>query len=165
MSVIWLNGTVGSGKTSVGKVLVKLLAGARFMDGDDCAGPEHLPNFMRWRAAVNALLQAVVRPGRYSTLVIAYPLDFLSFRRLEATCRRAHRSLLVVNLASPLAMTLRGRGGRTLSPSERERVRVMRSEGYHRRPFAAVSLPNAYPPVERTARKIACLRNSLAAPA
>jgi shikimate kinase len=44
MSVIWLNGTIGSGKSAVGKALADLLPHARFMDGDNYAGPEYLGN-------------------------------------------------------------------------------------------------------------------------
>ena len=157
MSVIWLNGTIGSGKTAVGKKLAEQLPRARFLDGDDCAGPEGLPNAERWRMAVDALLQAILRRGHAKTLVVAYPLDAATYRRLRATCGAARRGLLVANLAPPLRMTLQGRGGRTLTAWERARIRAMRSEGYHRRPFATVTLPNAQPPAARTARKLACL--------
>jgi len=72
MSVIWLNGTVGSGKSTVGAALAGLLPASRFLDGDDLAGPSHLPNPMRWGMALDALLAAVVRPGRFRWLVVAY---------------------------------------------------------------------------------------------
>ncbi len=157
MAVIWLNATVGGGKSAVGRALARIVPGAVFMDGDDHAGPSHLPNPARWRIALQTLLRAAARPGRFPTLVVAYPLDRAGFRRLKANCGRAHRFLVVVNLATPLSMTLRGRGGRTLDAAERARVRAMRSQGYHRRPFATATLFNAHPPAERTARRIARL--------
>ena len=73
----------------------------------------------------------------------------------RAACGRARRRLLVVNLATPLPITLRGRGGRRLSLGEERRVREMFSQNYHHRRFAALTLCNALPPVSRTARKIA----------
>jgi hypothetical protein len=127
------------------------------MDGDDHAGPRHLPTSLRWRMALNALLCAVIRPGQAPTLVVAYPLDGFGHAKLRAACGRARRRLAVVNLAPPLAATLRGRGGRQLDTGERARVRAMRSEGYHRRSFAVFTLPNAQPPAARTAWRIACL--------
>jgi shikimate kinase len=47
-TVIWLNGTVGAGKSAVGQALAYMLPSAIFLDGDDYAGPSHLPNPVRW---------------------------------------------------------------------------------------------------------------------
>ena len=157
MPVVWLNGTVGSGKSTVGTALAGLLPASRFLDGDDVAGPSHLPDRVRWGMALDTLLAAVRRRAHSPWLVVAYPLDAAGFRRLRAACAKAGRRLAVVNLDVPLSVTLRGRGGRRLSTAEKQRVRVMRSEGYHRRPFAAVSLQNAYPPVGLAARRVLAL--------
>ncbi len=151
MAVIWLNGTIGSGKTAVGRALAEMLRRAVFMDGDDHAGGEHLPVKHRWDIATATLIRAVTKCGISKTLVVAYPLQASGYIRLRTACARAHRALLVVNLAPPLSMTLRSRGGRTLDAGERARIRVMRSEGYHRRRFADVTLANAVPPARRTA--------------
>lgn len=163
MSVIWLNGTIGSGKSAVGAALARLIPYARYLDGDDYMGSEGLPDVRRWRMAVDALLRAIIQRGRFKTLVIAYPLDVRDYSRLRAACGKTRRGLLVVNLAPPLNMILRGRGGRLLEPWERNRVRVMRSEGYHRRPFANLSLPNVVSPPARTARRVLRFRNSMPA--
>jgi hypothetical protein len=104
--------------------------------------------------ALDALLHAVACPRRWPWLVIAYPLEVSGFRQLSAACGKARRPLTIVNLDTPLATTLRGRGGRTPSSVERKRIRTMRSEGYHRKPFATATLHNAYSPVKRTARRI-----------
>jgi hypothetical protein len=154
VSVIWLNGTVGSGKSTVGRALADIMPRAVFRDGDDYAGPEHFPSRVRWRMALDALLRVVAWPGRFRVIVIAYPLESSGYARLRAISGRAHHKLVVVNLATPLATTLRGRGGRQLGAEERARVRVMRSEGYHKRPFASLTLPNARRPAARTARLI-----------
>ena len=164
MTVIWLNGTIGSGKTAVGRAVAALLPQARFVDGDDLAGPSGLPNRQRWRMAVDALLR-LVRCRWPARLVVAYPLAAADARRLRAAC--ACRVLLVVNLATPLPIVLRGRGGRVLSAGERRRVREMFSEGYHRRRFADMTLTNALPPVSRIARVIArrAMRGAFPSPA
>jgi hypothetical protein len=153
--VIWLNGTVGSGKTAVGRALAAILPNAFLVDGDDHAGPAHLHSLVRWRMAMDRLLRIVRRSRRPAVLVVAYPLECAGHARLRAACGRAHRRLVVVNLAPPLAMTLRGRGGRQLSAGERARVREMRSEGYHRRPYAALTWPNAQGSAAHTACQIA----------
>jgi hypothetical protein len=158
MAVIWLNATIGAGKSAVGQALAYILPAAVFIDGDDHAGPSHLPNLVRWHMAFNALLRQVgVRSGCCRVLVIAYPLDRSGCLRLKATCSRAHRPLVIVNLATPLPITLRGRGDRMLDAAEKARVRVMRSKGYHRQPFATATLANAHPPAARTAMLIARL--------
>jgi hypothetical protein len=108
--------------------------------------------------ALHALLrQVLVRSGTGRVHVIAYPLGRSGCQRLKAACSRAHRRLVIVNLATPLTITLRGRGGRMLDAAEKARVRVMRSKGYHRQPFATATLANAHPPAARTARLIARL--------
>lgn len=160
MAVVWVNGSVGAGKSAVGRALAGLLPRARFLDGDDLAGPRGLPNAVRWRMAVDALLQAVARPCGRQWLVIAYPLDQRDFRRLKAACGKARRGRVVVNLMTPLTITLRGRGGRRLSRAEQTRVRAMRSAGWQRRPFATASLPNAEGPAGRAARRILSLLRS-----
>ncbi len=160
MSVVWLNGTVGSGKSTVGAALAGLLPSSRFLDGDDLAGPRHMPDPARWEMALVALLGVVIRPGRCRWLVIAYPLDATGFLRLRAACAKARRPFAVVNLDVPMPMTLRGRGGRMLTTAERERVRAMRSQGYHRRPFAMATLRNVYPSVGQASRRVLTLVRS-----
>lgn len=152
--VIWLNGTVGAGKSAVGQALAAILPGAAYVDGDDYAGPVHLPHVLRWRVALDVLLRLVARPGRARVLVVAYPLRAPDYARLRAACGRARRILTVATLAPPLTMTLCGRGERKLDVDERARVREMRSEGYHCRRFAAFTLSNTQPPPARTARLI-----------
>ena len=154
MRVIWLNGTVGSGKSAVGRALAVRLPGARFLDGDDCAGPRQLPRGVRWRMALERLLAACAKARAERTLVIAYPLDRSGWRRVRRVCGRARRELLIITLAPPLGLTLRGRSGRRLSAAEQARAREMRGEGYHRRRFAALTLPNACPPPSRTAMRV-----------
>ena len=107
--------------------------------------------------ALDVLLAAVLCRGHSPWLVVAYPLDDAGFRQLRAACAKAGRRFAVVNLDVPLSVTLRARGGRRLSTAEKQRVGVMRSEGYHHRPFAAVSFQNAYPPVGLAARRILVL--------
>ena len=158
--VIWLNGTVGAGKSAVGRALAAILPGAAYVDGDDHAGPSHLPPAAGWRRALDALLRLVARPHPRRVLVVAYPLRGRDYARLRAACDRVRRTVVVVTLAPPLTTTLRGRGGRELDAGERARVREMRSEGYHRRRFAAFTLPNVRPPAARTARLIARLIQS-----
>jgi hypothetical protein len=160
MSFVWINGTVGSGKTAVGRALADILPRAVFVDGDDHALPEHAPASIRWKNAMTSLLRLVTRPASVRTVVVAYPLDRAGYSRLRAACGRAHRLLLVVNLATPLAVTLRGRGGRQLDEAEKKRVRVMRSEGYHRRAFAHLTLPNAGRSARQTAQQIAATLHS-----
>lgn len=165
VSVIWLNGTIGAGKSTVGEALADLIPCARYLDGDDYVGPESLPHTRRWRMAVDTLVRSIIQRGHFKTLVIAYPLDARDYARLRAACGKAQRGLLVVNLAPPLNMILRGRGGRLLEPRERDRVRVMRSEGYHRRPFARLTLPNVESPPVKTARRVLQFCNSPSASA
>jgi Mg-chelatase subunit ChlI len=163
--VIWLNGAVGSGKTAVAQAIANMLPRARFVDGDDFAGACHVPADLRWQMALNALLHFVARSGSPPILLVAYALRIADSLRARATCAQARRALVVVNLATPLPITLRGRGGRHLDLRERARAREMRSEGYHGRRFAKFTLANGQGSAARTARMIVRLTRSRYRPA
>ena len=85
---MWLNGTVGSGKSTIGAALAGLLPKARFLAGDDLAGPGYLPTVALWSVALDALLMAVARSGGFRCLVVAYSLDAAGYRRLRAACSK-----------------------------------------------------------------------------
>lgn len=154
MTVVWINGPVGAGKTAVGRALAALSPSAQFIDGDDHAGPGGGPARIRWRRAMDVLIGMARWCRGVGTLVVAYPLDRLGHQRLMAACTRAHRPLVVVNLATPLFLVLRIRGERVLTRAEQARARVMHSKGYDRRPFATFSHRNLRPQAARTARDI-----------
>jgi hypothetical protein len=149
--ILWINGTIGSGKSAVGHALATMLSQARFVDGDDHAGPPDMGRVRRWQQAHTALLGMVAQRRPARILVVAYPLRGAEYARLRIHCGRARRRLTVLTLAPPLATILRGRGGRTLDGGEQARVRKMHAEGYHRRRFSTLTLPNAQPPAARTA--------------
>ena len=155
VTVVWINAPVGAGKTAVARALAALSPSARFIDGDDHAGSSGRPARVRWRRATDTLIEMARWHRCVGTLVMAYPLDRLGYLRLRAACVRAHRGLVVINLATPLFLLLRPRGERALTRAERVRTRAMLSEGYGRQSFATFSHPNLRPPAARTARDIA----------
>jgi Shikimate kinase len=163
MWVVWINGAVNAGKTTVGRALAARLRRARFLDGDDVAGPSHLPRERRWRIAQDRLLEAIARREQGETLVIAYPLGVAEHARLWRRCARLRRGLIVLTVAPPLRLVRRPRGDRALSDSERRRAAAMVSEGYHARRFAAVRLVNAGPSPAAMAARIALLLPALQA--
>lgn len=140
-TVVFVNGPVNTGKTTVGKHLAARLAGARFLDGDDHgSAAEGLID--RIRAAqdfIAAALEEVDAPY----LVVAYPLRHEDYGMFTDICRRRGLPFLVVTLAPPLDVALSNRGRRHLTDAERRRVADMYAEGYAQRLFSDITLNNA----------------------
>jgi hypothetical protein len=136
-TLIHVNGPINSGKSSVGRALARLLPDARFIDGDDHGAPEGAPLPARIAAALRRI-EACIAQTDAACLVVAYPLDQANYERLKAASEQRGMRFLVLTLAPPLTVALTDRGGRTLSPAERQRIAEMYREGYHRRPFSDV---------------------------
>jgi len=152
--VLYLNGPINSGKSSIGRALAALLPGAVFLEGDDHGLPASLPREKRWAGALQRIATAIAT-SKAHWLVVAYPLDEAAYRTLCAACAARGARLRVVTLAPPLEVALTERGGRALSEAERRRIPEMYAEGYADRPFSEqVFDPSGQTPAE-SARKLA----------
>ncbi len=133
-SVIFLNGPIGAGKTSLGRALAGRLDGV-FVDGDDHASPDR-PWFASILSTSRAILAAATEAlDRQSVAVVAYPLrctNWIYFRGRLA--ERGVLSVFVGLRASHADVTAPGRG-RIFDAAESERIRAMISEGYGTQSF------------------------------
>jgi hypothetical protein len=154
LTVVHINGSINSGKSTVGRVLAQTLADTRFIDGDDHAAPEHLPLPAQWAIALTRIEEHIAAAScRY--LVVAYPLEQADFEQIDTACKKRLARLVVVTLAPPLEAVLSGRGARVLTHEERERIVEMYAQGYQSRSFSDIVLDNARMSAEETATCIA----------
>ena len=132
---IFLNGPVGAGKTTLGRVLAERLAGG-FLDGDDFSDPGR-----PWYCSILQTSRAVVRASEAilehkGVVVIAYPLNCISWVYFRRRLSESGIDSLFVSLRASYATIVDERRGRVFSPEERDRIRVMIAEGYGARPFS-----------------------------
>ena len=132
---IFLNGPIGAGKTTLGRALSERIGGA-FIDGDHHSDPERpwYCSILRTSAAIHKA--GLARLADKPAVVVAYPLDCITWiyfrRKFEAA---GVRPLFVSLQASFAAITGKNRG-RCFSREEKERIQVMIAEGYGARPFS-----------------------------
>jgi len=157
MLVIVINGTINSGKSTIGQRLAGRLPHTRFIEGDDHGVASSAPFEQMLDLAIGRLAQ-LIREAR-EHLVIAYPLRMRDYKRLAEVSAAHGHSLMVVTLAPPQRVALSQRGDRLLGDDERRRIIRMYEEGYHNRPFTDVmvtgnpSIPDVLAQLEGEARK------------
>jgi hypothetical protein len=132
---IFLNGPIGSGKTTLGRRLAVALGGG-FVDGDDCAD-----HSKPWFANILTTSRNIVSAGfaaleTRSTVVIAYPLGCSSWIYYRRKFGDAGVPPVFVTLrASYETITASGRG-RVFDAWEHARIKTMLREGYDSRLFS-----------------------------
>ncbi|MGZ8286937.1 MAG: hypothetical protein ACXW27_13235 [Allosphingosinicella sp.] len=132
---IFLMGTIGAGKSTLGLALARELGGGH-VEGDDYHQPPK-PWFATSLSTSRGVLRAVLAlaaEGRPA--IVSYPLrcqEWIFYRRrlAEAGVRSAFVSLV----AGEEALFARGRG-RVFTGEERRRILEMLGQGYGARPFA-----------------------------
>lgn len=132
---IFLEGPIGSGKTTLGRALAPRLSG-RFLDGDDYSDAGR-----PWHGSILTTSRAIVEAGLRvledaPVVVIAYPLrctNWIYFRRRFAA---AGVRTVFVSLDARWETIVDPSRGRSFDGEERARIREMIAQGYGRRPFS-----------------------------
>lgn len=134
-TAIFLTGTIGAGKTTLGRALAEALGGS-LVEGDDYQKPP-LPWFATALSTSRGVLAAVLAAApRSGPVIVSYPLrcrEWIFYRRRLSDA--GVRSAFVTLAASPDALLAKDRG-RMFSPQERRRIEEMHRQGYGEPRFA-----------------------------
>ena len=149
MLILNINGPMNSGKSTVSKILVKLLPNATFIEVDELMSDEEQEKLglslqQGWRERhkrLNAKLLELKMSREFKTVIFAYPIadnTYLDWKALED--EEIH--FLNITLAPSLEKCLKNRGTRELTDWERNRIQEMYEEGYQNRPYSDFIINN-----------------------
>lgn len=135
--VIFLDGPIGSGKSTLGKELA-LRMGGQFLDGDDYSEPS-LPWYTSALSTCHSIASAALTALQSCSLVIvAYPLRSREWIFFERTFYREGVHAFCVGLRASYTSIVALHRLRKFSAQEHQRIQVMIDEGYGQRPFSAL---------------------------
>jgi hypothetical protein len=131
---VFLNGPIGVGKSSLGLALADVLAG-EFVDGDD-----YVDSDRPWFCSILRTSQAVVNKGlavlkTHPFVVIGYPLGRTTWIYYKRRFSDEGVAPIFIGLRATYEGITADARGRQFTNAERERIKVMISEGYGTQPF------------------------------
>ena len=140
---------MNAGKSTVSKILVKLLPKATFIEVDELMSDEEQEKLgltlqQGWRERhkrLNAKLLALKKSREFDTVIFAYPIADNTYRDWKALeDKQTH--FMNITLAPSLEECLKNRGSRELDDWERDRIREMYNEGYQNRSYSDLIINN-----------------------
>jgi hypothetical protein len=142
--VIFINGPINSGKTTIGKLLSEQAPEAVFLDGDEIVSQEGLDR-AKWIVAtvMTGTLRACELAHEGKLPIIAFPLRDSDWKVITGLCNHAGVTPICVTLDPGIEVATRNRGARQLNDQEIQRIEEMYKEGYHERAFSSVTLKNS----------------------
>jgi hypothetical protein len=141
--VIFINGPLNAGKTTIGKLLSEQMPDAIFLDGDDIVSQEGL-DFAKWVIAtvMTGTLRACELAHEGKLPVIAFPLRENDWKVITGLCNHAGVTPICITLDPGMEAAKANRGSRNLKDKEIQRIQEMYQENYHQRPFSALTVNN-----------------------
>ena len=161
MLILNINGPINSGKTTVSKILVKLLPNATFIEVDELMSDEEKAKlglsmqdgWAERQKRLNETLLALKQSRRYETVIFAYPISEKSYKTWTSMTDENTR-FMNITLAPSLEECLKNRVTRELDDWERNRIKEMYEEGYQNRPYSDFIINNDNQTPQETAEVI-----------
>jgi thymidylate kinase len=152
--LLWLNGPINAGKTTVARLLARRLPGSATFEGDDVAEAIE-PRELRWQRAVERTAPRALTHAKGGAIAIAaYPLRHADWQFVLGMAQIAGVPAYCITLDPGRDVALADRGERRLTAEERARIVEMYAEGYHERPFSDVIVLTDAQSAEATAEEI-----------
>ena len=132
---IFLNGPIGTGKTTLGRALADRLS-AGFIDGDDFSDPDR-PWYCSILQTSRSIIQdSVTVLATSNAVIIAYPLNCINWIYSRRKLADVGINTLFISLRASYAAIVNPQRGRIFSAEECDRILVMIAEGYGDRSFS-----------------------------
>lgn len=168
MLILNINGPINAGKTTVSKLLAKMLPEALFVEVDDLLSDEEeerlgLLTEDGWKERIDRLEKVVFQKKADETcrvLIFAYPITREYYDRWKGY-EDGRTRFVNITLSPSLEKCLTNRGARELTVWELSRIRQMYAEHYHDPDFSDMIVHNDTQTPEQTARAILDFLKSL----
>jgi hypothetical protein len=152
--VIYLNGPINAGKTTVAKLLTELIPRSVVIEIDELPAPSG----MSLEESVKPLLSdAAMLAGEWHKRglcpIVVWPISGQDHAEFVARVSAVGAVVRTFTLAPKLEIALSNRGTRELTEWERSRIRYHYGQGIHCPSFGMI-LDNSEEPARRTAERI-----------
>ena len=141
---IFLHGSIGVGKTTLGHALAERLGGS-YIDGDQFQRRDRPWFASSLTVARGMAVAAIAAATPHAPVVLGYPLRCTDQRYLRGTLARAGVRAAFINLCPPLDAILAPARGRAFSQWERGRTAEMVKQGYNDRPWSDARVDTSGP--------------------
>jgi len=153
--IIWINGSINSGKSTVAKLLASKIKNAAIIEVDK------FHEFIAWmpiKEAVPLNLQnclSVIKNFHKAGLnvIVPYPLSEKNYQFVDPQLRKLGAQTYYITLAPSLEVALKDRGTRKLDDWERARIKYHYEIGLPRPPFGQI-IDNSNQSPEETVEEI-----------
>ncbi len=148
---IFLHGSIGVGKTTLGTALAARLGGA-YVDGDRYQRRDR-PWFASSLSVARGMAEAAIAAAQpEAPVVLGYPLRRVDHMYLKERLVGAGVRALFINLCPPLEAIFGPGRGRRFSDWERGRTAEMIAQGYNDRPWSDARVDTSGPREESVRR-------------
>jgi guanylate kinase len=153
--IIFINGSINAGKSTVSKLLVKQLSNTALLEIDVLREmidwmPLHDSIPFNLENAVSLIRNFIARG---LNVVIPYPLSQKDYEYMISNLKDLHTKVFVFTLSPKLEKTVTNRGTRELTDWERTRIQQQYEKGIHNPTFGEV-IDNTDQSPEQTVEKI-----------
>lgn len=153
--ILFVNGPINSGKTTIAKLLMQQNANRVYLEGDELLSKTEL-TIQQWTTAtvMTGTLKGCELAHEGKMAVIAFPLRDHDWTIIQGLCIYAGVKPLCITLDPGLETALSVRRERQLATEELNRIKEMYQEGYHQRSFSSLIINNGSETPEQTLQKI-----------
>ena len=159
--IIFINGSINSGKTTVAKLLADKLGNTALLEVDS------LRSFIQWlplEAAVpinleNAVALINIFVSKGLNVIMPYPLSKDNYKYLFDNLKEVNEKIKVFTLSPKLEIALTNRGTRELSDSEKDRIKHHYAIGIQNPEFGVIIDNSSETPEQTTEQILEKLKN------
>ena len=155
--IIWINGTVNSGKTTISKLLAKKIENTAHIEVDK------LREFIEFMSLSDEVIEislnnAIAVAKNFLTegfnVIISYPLSMKNYDKIAKEFANLPDKMVVITLSPRLESVLKNRGSRELNEWEIERIKHHYSIGLNIPKFPSLLIDNSDQTPEETVDEI-----------
>lgn len=153
--IIFLNGSINSGKTTVAKILTDKISNTALLEIDNL---RQMINWMPLEEAIPINLENSISliknfSNRRLNVIVPYPLSQKNYNFIMDGLKDLDTKIYFFTLAPKLEKVLTNRGNRELNDSEKERIKYHYNIGIHKPTFGEI-IDNEEQTPEETAELI-----------